>query len=37
MKSDMKFGGELAHVVVMQHMTKAKIDGFIKDLEQEMQ
>ena len=36
MKSDMKFGGELAHVVVMQHVTKAKIDGFIKALEQEM-
>ena len=28
---DEHFGGELAHVVVMQHVTKAKIDGFIKD------
>ena len=33
---DDQFGGELAHVVVMQHVTKAKIDGFIKALEQEM-
>jgi len=29
---DDNFGGELAHVVVMQHVTKAKIDGFIKEL-----
>lgn len=29
---DEHFGGELAHVVVMQHVTKAKIDGFIKEL-----
>ncbi len=29
---DENFGGELAHVVVMQHVTKAKIDGFIKEL-----
>ena len=29
---DEKFGGELAHVVVMQHVTKEKIDGFIEEL-----
>ena len=29
---DENFGGELAHNVVMQHVTKAKIDGFIKEL-----
>lgn len=29
---DEHFGGELAHIVVMQHVTKAKIDGFIKEL-----
>ena len=32
---DENFGGELAHMVVMQHVTKAKIDGFIKELEKE--
>lgn len=26
------FGGELAHIVVMQHVNRAKIDGFIKEL-----
>ena len=31
---DESFGGELAHVVVMQHVTKDKIDTFIKDLKQ---
>jgi hypothetical protein len=25
-------GGELAHVVVMQHVTRNKIDSFIQDL-----
>ena len=29
---DEHFGGELAHVVVMQHVTKAKIDTFIQEL-----
>ena len=29
---DKSFGGELAHVVVMQHVTKEKIDGFIQEL-----
>ena len=29
---DENFGGELAHVVVMQHVTKAKIDRFIQEL-----
>jgi len=29
---DERFGGELAHVVVMQHVTKAKIDQFISAL-----
>jgi histidine decarboxylase len=29
---DDRFGGELAHVVVMQHVTKEKIDQFIKEL-----
>lgn len=29
---DTSFGGELAHVVVMQHVTKDKIDAFIKEL-----
>ena len=32
---DENFGGELAHVVVMQHVTKAKIDGFIEALKKE--
>ena len=31
---DDNFGGELAHVVVMQHVTKEKIDAFIADLKQ---
>lgn len=30
---DESFGGELAHVVVMQHVTKAKIDGFVQALQ----
>lgn len=34
---DEHFGGELAHIVVMQHVTKAKIDGFIKELQTEKQ
>ena len=29
---DERFGGELAHVVVMQHITKEKIDRFVKEL-----
>lgn len=32
---DDNFGGELAHVVVMQHVTKAKIDKFIEALQKE--
>ncbi len=32
---DERFGGELAHIVVMQHVTKQKIDGFIKELKDE--
>ena len=29
---DAAFGGELSHIVVMQHVTKAAIDCFIGDL-----
>jgi len=29
---DERFGGDLAHIVVMQHVTKEKIDQFIQDL-----
>ena len=29
---DEHFGGELAHIVVMQHVTQEKIDGFIEAL-----
>ncbi len=32
---DERFGGELAHVVVMQHVSKEKIDQFIADLLEE--
>jgi histidine decarboxylase len=32
---DERYGGELAHIVVMQHVTKEKIDLFIKDLLQQ--
>lgn len=32
---DRSFGGELAHVVVMQHVTKEKIDSFVASLRQE--
>ncbi|MBR5385005.1 MAG: aminotransferase class V-fold PLP-dependent enzyme [Bacteroidales bacterium] len=31
---DDKFGGELAHIVVMQHVTKEKIDRFVGDLKE---
>ena len=34
---DENFGGELAHVVVMQHVTKEKIDKFVKALKAEKQ
>ncbi len=34
---DENFGGELAHVVVMQHVTKEKIDKFVKALKTEKQ
>ena len=30
--SDERFGGELSHVVVMQHVTKERIDAFIQAL-----
>ena len=33
---DDRFGGDLAHVVVMQHVTKEKIDMFIADLIEEL-
>ena len=29
---DDAFGGELSHIVVMQHVTKEAIDCFIRDL-----
>ena len=32
---DERFGGELAHVVVMQHVTKDKIDDFVAELKKE--
>ena len=32
---DEHFGGKLAHVVVMQHVTKDKIDTFINALKKE--
>lgn len=32
---DENFGGELAHVVVMQHVTKEKIDNFVAELKQQ--
>ena len=32
---DERFGGELAHIVVMQHITKQKIDRFIAELQKE--
>ena len=31
---DDNFGGELAHIVVMQHITKEKIDKFIDALKE---
>ena len=30
--SDERFGGELCHIVVMQHVSKDRIDNFIRDL-----
>ena len=30
---DDRFGGSLSHVVVMQHVRKATIDRFIRDLQ----
>jgi hypothetical protein len=35
-RDDDRFGGDLAHVVVMQHVTKEKIDMFIADLIEEL-
>lgn len=29
---DERFGGDLSHIVVMQHVTKEAIDRFIEDL-----
>ena len=34
---DDHFGGDLAHIVVMQHVTKDKIDIFINDLKKDLQ
>lgn len=34
---DERFGGNLNHIVVMQHVTKEAIDAFIADLKQERQ
>lgn len=34
---DDRFGGKLAHIVVMQHVTKDKIDEFIADLKKQIQ
>ena len=34
---DDRFGGDLAHIVVMQHVTKDKIDIFINDLKKDLQ
>jgi len=33
--NDENFGGKLAHIVVMQHVTKEKIDQFISALQAE--
>jgi len=33
---DERFGGDLAHIVVMQHVTKEKIDVFISDLKKSL-
>ena len=32
---DERFGGRLAHVVVMQHFTEENIDAFVKALQQD--
>lgn len=29
--NDDKLGGDLSHIIVMQHITKERIDNFIKD------
>lgn len=34
--SDERFGGDLCHIVVMQHVTKERIDTFIKELAADM-
>ena len=34
--NDSNFGGELAHIVVMQHVTKDKIDTFVSELKKEI-
>lgn len=34
---DEKFGGELAHIVVMQHITHERIDRLVSDISAEMQ
>ena len=33
---DDRFGGDLAHIVVMQHVTKDKIDSFVSELKSSM-
>ncbi|MBQ0024553.1 MAG: aminotransferase class V-fold PLP-dependent enzyme [Bacteroidales bacterium] len=33
---DERFGGELSHIVVMQHVTKERIDLFVKELENDL-
>lgn len=33
---DDRFGGNLAHIVVMQHVTKEKIDAIISELKNSM-
>jgi len=30
---DEQFGGELSHIVVMQHVDEKKIDAFVADLQ----
>ena len=34
---DDRLGGDLSHIIVMQHVTKERIDNFIKDLSQYVQ
>ncbi len=34
--SDARLGGDLAHLLVMQHVTRATLDGFVADLKTEL-